>query len=216
MIILVFGKPGSGKGSVAEVFSEKSSFLHVSTGDIFRREIAKGTKLGLLADSYIKGGNLVPDDVTNPIVEAFLSDHKDLDLLLDGYPRTLNQAIFLDEALERLSLKISGVFDLECPDDLIIERLTSRRVCSSCGTIYNTRNHNPKVAGICDECGAPVIQSKDDSVESIKNRLMVYSKNTKPLIDYYNKKNLMYVVDGVADSPVVFSEICGILNAQNN
>ena len=101
-------------------------------------------------------------------------------------------------------------------DDLIIERLTSRRVCSSCGTIYNTRNHNPKVAGICDECGAPVIQRKDDSVESIKNRLMVYSKNTKPLIDYYNKKNLMYVVDGVADSPVVFSEICGILNAQNN
>lgn len=211
MIILVFGKPGSGKGSVAEVFSERSSFRHVSTGEIFRKEIAKKTELGLLADSYIKGGNLVPDEVTNSIVENFIVNHKDIDILLDGYPRTIPQAIFLDEALSKLNLKITGVFDLECEDSLVIERLSSRRVCSSCGAIYNTRNHNPKVPGVCDECHSPVIQRKDDSVESIKNRLKVYLRDTEPLINYYNNKNLLYKVDGRADSDVVFDEITGIL-----
>ncbi len=211
MIILVFGKPGSGKGSVAEVFSERSSFKHVSTGNIFRKEIAEKTELGLLADSYIKGGNLVPDEITNSIVENYLKANGKEDLLLDGYPRTIPQAIFLDEAVKRHNLKIMGVFDLECEDSLVIERLSSRRVCSECGAIYNTRNHNPKIPGVCDECHSPVIQRKDDSVESITNRLKVYERDTEPLINYYKERKLLYKVDGRADSDVVFEEITGIL-----
>ena len=212
MNILVLGKPGAGKGSVAEVFKEKTDIVHLSTGDIFRREMKEETELGLLAKSYIDKGNLVPDEVTNEIIRNILKKAPEKSYLFDGYPRTVNQAIFLKSAMAELGMKLDGVFDMETPNSLVIERLSSRRVCRSCGFIYNTRNHNPQVAGVCDICGGPVVQRKDDEAEAIKERLVVYERQTKPLIEYYESENLLFKVDGVKDSIDIFNEIMEIIH----
>jgi len=215
MNILVFGKPGAGKGSVAEVFSEKSKMVHLSTGDIFRREIREKTELGLLADSYISKGQLVPDSVTNDIIRKILEKDPHNSYLFDGYPRTINQAISLDKIMNDLGMNLNDVFDLEVDDNLVIWRLTARRVCSKCGAIYNLHNHLPKVDGVCDECGSPLIQRSDDTIKEINNRLQVYKNQTKPLIDYYQKKNLLFQVDGTKDAYDVYLAIMDILHNQD-
>ena len=212
MNLLVLGKPGAGKGSVAEVLVEKHpELIHLSTGDLFRREMREETELGLLAKSFIDKGHLVPDQVTNDIVKSVLEKNPEKSYLFDGYPRTVNQALALKENMAALGMKLDGVFDLEVDDDLVITRLSSRRVCKSCGAIYNTRNHNPKVEGICDVCGGPVIQRADDLAEAIKERLVVYANQTKPLIDYYLNEGLLFKVHGEADSIDVYNEIMEIL-----
>lgn len=212
MNLLVLGKPGAGKGSVAEVLVERhKGLIHLSTGDLFRREMREGTELGLLAKSFIDKGHLVPDQVTNDIVKSVLEKNPERSYLFDGYPRTVNQALALKENMAALGMKLDGVFDLEVDDNTVITRLSSRRVCKSCGAIYNTRNHNPKVEGVCDICGGPVIQRADDLAEAIKERLVVYANQTKPLIDYYLKEGLLYKVHGDADSEDVYDEIMEIL-----
>ena len=212
MNLLVLGKPGAGKGSVAEVLVERhKELIHLSTGDLFRREMREGTELGLLAKSFIDKGHLVPDQVTNDIVKSVLEKNPERSYLFDGYPRTVNQALALKENMAALGMKLDGVFDLEVDDNIVITRLSSRRVCKSCGAIYNTRNHNPQVEGVCDICGGPVIQRADDLAEAIKERLVVYANQTKPLIDYYSKEGLLYKVHGEADSTDVYDEIMEIL-----
>ncbi len=212
MNILLLGKPGAGKGSVAKEFKEKMNIVHLSTGDIFRNEIHEKTELGLLADSYISKGLLVPDEVTNEIIRSVLKKDPTNNYLFDGYPRTVNQAKFLKSAMAELGMKLDGVFDLETSDELVIVRLSSRRVCKTCGMIYNTRNHNPKVEGVCDVCGGKIIQRADDKEEAIKERLKVYNAQTKPLIEYYANEGLLHSVDSTKDSPELFEDILNIIN----
>lgn len=212
MNILLLGKPGAGKGSVAKEFKEKMNIVHLSTGDIFRNEIREKTELGLLADSYISKGLLVPDEVTNEIIRSVLKKDPTKNYLFDGYPRTVNQAKFLKSAMAELGMKLDGVFDLETSDELVIVRLSSRRVCKTCGMIYNTRNHNPKVEGVCDVCGGKIIQRADDKEEAIKERLKVYNAQTKPLIEYYANEGLLHSVDSTKDSPELFEDILNIIN----
>ena len=192
MIIIMLGAPGTGKGTVASILSEKLNIPQVSTGDIFRKNIAEQTELGKLADSYISKGNLVPDDVTIKIVEDRLKqDDVKEGIILDGFPRTIKQAEELDKILEKENKKVDMVINLTTPKEEIIERIVNRRVCSNqeCKTIYNLVMNKPKQEGICDKCGSELIQRKDDNVETVESRIDTYLKNTSPLVEYYTKQN---------------------------
>lgn len=192
MIIIMLGAPGTGKGTVASILSEKLNIPQVSTGDIFRKNIAEQTELGKLADSYISKGNLVPDDVTIKIVEDRLKqDDVKEGIILDGFPRTIKQAEELDKILEKDNKKVDMVINLTTPKEEIIERIVNRRVCSNqeCKTVYNIVLNPPKVEGICDKCGSKLLQRKDDNVETVESRIDTYLKNTSPLVEYYTKQN---------------------------
>ena len=192
MIIIMLGAPGTGKGTVASILSEKLNIPQVSTGDIFRKNIAEQTELGKLADSYISKGNLVPDDVTIKIVEDRLKqDDVKEGIILDGFPRTIKQAEELDKILEKENKKVDMVINLTTPKEEIIERIVNRRVCSNqeCKTVYNIVLNPPKVEGICDKCCSKLLQRKDDNVETVESRIDTYLKNTSPLVEYYTKQN---------------------------
>ena len=174
------------------ILSEKLNIPQVSTGDIFRKNIAEQTELGKLADSYISKGNLVPDDVTIKIVEDRLKqDDVKEGIILDGFPRTIKQAEELDKILEKENKKVDMVINLTTPKEEIIERIVNRRVCSNqeCKTVYNIVLNPPKVEGICDKCGSKLLQRKDDNVETVESRIDTYLKNTSPLVEYYTKQN---------------------------
>ena len=194
MYIVMLGAPGSGKGSAAKILARETNLPHISTGDIFREQIKKETELGKLANSYISKGQLVPDEVTIHIVKDRLSweDAKN-GIILDGFPRTIEQAKALDDILKEQGNKITLVPELIIPDQIIIERILNRATCSNkeCGAIYNTKFKPPKVEGICDICGAPLSTRIDDSEETIKNRLEVYRENSKDLIEYYKEKGAL-------------------------
>ena len=192
MIIIMLGAPGTGKGTVASILSEKLNIPQVSTGDIFRKNIAEQTELGKLADSYISKGNLVPDDVTIKIVEDRLKqDDVKEGIILDGFPRTIKQAEELDKILEKENKKVDMVINLTTPKEEIIERIVNRRVCANqeCKTVYNIVLNPPKVEGICDKCGSKLLQRKDDNVETVESRIDTYLKNTSPLVEDYTKQN---------------------------
>ena len=195
MVIIMLGAPGTGKGTVANILKDDLKIPQVSTGDIFRKNIKEGTELGKLAESYISKGNLVPDEVTNGIVESRLDDSDVQNgIILDGYPRTINQAEELDKMLEKRGKKVDLVINLTTPEEEIIERIVNRRVCSNhdCKTIYNLVLHPPVKEGICDKCGHEIIQRKDDTIETVKSRLDNYFKQTSPLVDYYEKNGKLY------------------------
>ena len=195
MVIIMLGAPGTGKGTVANILKEDLQIPQVSTGDIFRKNIKEGTELGKLAESYISKGNLVPDEVTNGIVESRLDDSDVKNgIILDGYPRTVNQAEELDKMLVKRGRKVDLVINLTTPEEEIIERIVNRRVCSNhdCKTIYNLVLHPPVKEGICDKCGHEIIQRKDDTIETVKSRLDNYFKQTSPLVDYYEKTGKLY------------------------
>ncbi|MEE0866317.1 MAG: adenylate kinase [Clostridia bacterium] len=195
MVIIMLGAPGTGKGTVANILKDDLQIPQVSTGDIFRKNIKEGTELGKLAESYISKGNLVPDEVTNGIVESRLDDSDVKNgIILDGYPRTVNQAEELEKMLEKRGRKVDLVVNLTTPEEEIIERIVNRRVCSNndCKTIYNLVLHPPVKEGICDKCGHEIIQRKDDTIETVKSRLDNYFKQTSPLVDYYEKTGKLY------------------------
>ena len=195
MIIIMLGAPGTGKGTVAGILQEKLGIKQVSTGDIFRKNIQEGTELGKIADSYISKGNLVPDDITIGIVENRLKDDDVKDgIILDGFPRTVVQAEALDKILKESGKKVDLVVNLTTPEEEIIERIVNRRVCSNseCKTIYNLQLNPPKVEGICDKCGSPLVQRKDDNEETVKSRIDNYMKQTSPLVEYYNAQGNLY------------------------
>jgi len=207
MNLVILGKPGAGKGSLCEQFKKYDEVFHVSTGDIFRAEIKAQTELGILADSYISKGQLCPDEVTNEIIKNLLKKDPNKSYLFDGYPRTVNQAEALKVNMAELGIKLDAVIDMIVPDDIVIERLSSRRICSNCRAIYNTRNHNPKIEGVCDICGGKVIIRDDDKIEAITKRLSVYENQTKPLIDYYTENKLIVNVDGLLDPKPLYDVI---------
>ncbi len=195
MYIVMLGAQGTGKGTVAKILAKKLNIPHVSTGDMFREQIKKETELGKLANSYISKGILVPDEVTNNIVKDRLTweDTKN-GVILDGYPRTLEQAKALDKVLEEQGKKITIVPELIIPDEVIMDRIIYRVTCSNkeCGAIYNTKLRPPKVEGICDICGSKLQVREDDSKQdAIKKRLEMYRENSKDLISYYEEKGVL-------------------------
>ncbi len=193
MYIVMLGAPGSGKGSAAKILAKKTALPHISTGDMFREQIKKETELGNLANSYISKGQLVPDEVTINIVKDRLSweDAKN-GVILDGFPRTIEQAKALDEFLKGQEKSVTLVPEIIIPDQVIIERILNRATCSNkeCGAIYNTKFKPPKIEGICDICGAPLSIRNDDNEETIKSRLEVYRQNSKDLVEYYKENGV--------------------------
>lgn len=195
MIIIMLGAQGTGKGTVAGIISKSIGLPQVSTGDIFRQNISEKTELGIEADKYISKGNLVPDNITVPMVEDRLTweDAKN-GVILDGFPRTIEQAEKLDEILSKNGKKVDLVVNLVTPKEELIDRMLTRRVCTNqeCKATYNTKLNPPKREGICDRCGSPLKQREDDSdPKAIERRLEIYEEKTSPLVQYYDKKGVL-------------------------
>ena len=195
MFFIILGAQGTGKGTVAGIISKSIGLPQVSTGDIFRQNISEKTELGIEADKYISKGNLVPDNITVPMVEDRLTweDAKN-GVILDGFPRTIEQAEKLDEILSKNGKKVDLVVNLVTPKEELIDRMLTRRVCTNqeCKATYNTKLNPPKREGICDRCGSPLKQREDDSdPKAIERRLEIYEEKTSPLVQYYDKKGVL-------------------------
>ena len=208
MRFILLGPPGAGKGTQAAVIKDKYSIAHVSTGDILRENVKKGTSLGKEAKSFMDSGKLVPDELIIAMVRDRLKNTDCVKgFLLDGFPRTVSQAEALDHLLSNLEVNLDAVILLDVPDDVVIERLSGRRICRRCGTIYHV-NFNPSADGsVCDRCGGEIYQRDDDREEVIRNRLNVYYEQTSPLIEYYEKKSLLKKVDASESSDTVLTMI---------
>ncbi|MEM7819224.1 MAG: adenylate kinase [Candidatus Aenigmatarchaeota archaeon] len=217
MNLIFFGPPGSGKGTYASRVSSSLAIAHISTGDMFRAEVNANTKLGKLADKYMKAGKLVPDKITiNMLKKRIKKPDCKNGFILDGFPRTIAQM----KALEKI-VKIDLVLNFKLPEKMIIQKTLARRVCEKCGAIYNIADIKvknihlppllPKKDGICDKCGGHLIQRKDDNIKTIKDRLNIYKKQTKPLLEYYKKKRLMKNINVIGPPevmvPIIIDEI---------
>ena len=212
MKIVMLGAPGAGKGTQAKMIAAKYGIPHVSTGDIFRANIKNGTELGKEAKSYMDKGALVPDELTVRILlDRVAQDDFAKGYVLDGFPRTIPQAEVLDAELTKLNDKIDFAINVDVPDENIVRRMSGRRSCPSCGATYHIVHIPPKQEGVCDKCGAALVQRDDDKEETVKNRLKVYHEQTQPLIDFYEKKGVLKNVDGTVDSEEVFAAIVKIL-----
>lgn len=211
MNIILLGPPGAGKGTQAKKISEYYSLPHISTGDILRENINNNTDLGKKAKAYMERGELVPDDILIKIIRDRLSKPDCSEgFLLDGYPRTLPQADALTKILTELNKKLGAVLNIEVRDEELIERLSGRRMCA-CGASYHVRFNPPEKEGVCDMCKGTLYQRADDKAEAIKNRLIVYKKQTQPLIEYYSKKGLLRTIDGGKDILAIFEDIKKLL-----
>ena len=202
MNILIMGGPGAGKGTMSAKIVEKYNVCHISTGDIFRSEIGNQTELGMMAKSYMDKGLLVPDEVTNQMVKSYLENLEDKKngFLLDGYPRTIDQAKAFDALSEGSDLAIDTVIAMELDFSVLSGRITGRRLCRNCGEIYHMVTKPPEQEGVCDNCGGELYQRKDDTEESLKVRLDEYSRQTEPVLDFYEKKGLVKHIN--ADQPI--------------
>ena len=214
MKIVVLGGPGAGKGTQVARLSKRLGIVHISTGDIFRENIFGNTELGKVANTYISKGHLVPDLLTCDMVRERLSkDDCKSGYALDGFPRTIEQAKFFDSYLKERNEKFDAVVNIRIEDvSVIIERLGGRRTCLNCGATYHTKINKPKKEGICDVCQSELIQRRDDSADTIENRLEVYHKQTKPLIEYYKKRGMLIEIDGNGSADEVEERILGILD----
>lgn len=195
MIIIMLGAQGTGKGTVAGLISESLEIPQISTGDIFRKNISEKTSLGIEADKYMSKGDLVPDEITVPMIENRLKfDDAKNGAILDGFPRTIKQAEILDEMLSKIGKKVDLVINLVTPRDEIIDRMLTRRVCTNqdCKATYNIKLHPPKVENVCDKCGAKLKQREDDSdPKAINKRLEIYEEKTSPLVEFYENKGVL-------------------------
>ena len=195
--IVLLGPPGAGKGTQAKAISDELDLPHISSGDIFRENLNKQTKLGKVAERYINKGELVPDDVTIEMIKERLS-HDDCEkgALLDGFPRTAAQAQALDSMLEDFDGKVDGVPYIKVDQPELIQRLTGRRTCPTCGSVFHVKFNPPENEGICDKDGSKLIQREDDKVDTVTNRIRVYHEQTQPLIDYYRDKGILIEING--------------------
>lgn len=216
MNLILLGPPGAGKGTQAKLISSNFKVPHISTGDIFRANISQNTELGIRAKQYMDKGLLVPDEVTIDIVKDRLTnDDCKNGFLLDGFPRTVKQAEALDKFLNENGSRIDASILIDVPKEDIFGRMTGRRVCSKCGASYHIKFNPTKVEGKCDLCGSAVIQRKDDSEETVKERLDVYDKQTQPLVEYYKSEKVLKPVDGAQDINKVFEDINNALREKN-
>lgn len=186
MRVVIFGPPGSGKGTYASRLTQKLGVPHISTGDLVREEIRNNTPLGKTVENYSNSGALVPDDVITEILKNRISTEVSKGFILEGYPRTVNQA----KALERIT-KLDAVVNLGVPDDLIVARLSARLQCRACGEIYNERNLKPKISGKCDKCDGELYRRVDDQPEVIRERLKVYREASEPVVEFYRAKSIL-------------------------
>ncbi len=204
MKIILLGPPGAGKGTIAKALMDYDGSVQISTGDILRAAVAAGTELGKQAETAMKAGDLVSDELIMGIMgERLQQEDCQRGYLLDGFPRTLPQARALKVLLEELGEELDCALELDIPRDVIIDRLTTRRTCSNCGEIYNVKTRPPKVDGVCDVCGGPVLQRDDETEEAIENRLQVYQQQTAPLIDFYRDEGLLVSVPSSDIEPVM-------------
>jgi adenylate kinase len=199
--IVLLGPPGAGKGTQAKVLSGKLNLVHISTGDIFRQAKKTGSQLGETLADYMNRGALVPDDIVNQVVIERLKqdDVKSAGFILDGYPRTDNQAMALDKALDLIGMSLDMVIYMKTTNDIILARLTGRRVCRKCGNIFHVTNIPPKKIDTCDYCGGELYQRDDDKEETVLKRLEVYEQQTQELIEYYGKRAILKTVSGDLD-----------------
>jgi adenylate kinase len=208
------GLPGAGKGTQAEKIVEKYGIPHISTGDMFRAAIKDGTELGLKAKSFMDKGDLVPDEVTIGIVRERLSkDDCNKGFLLDGFPRTVAQAEALENILSDLNKKIDFVINIDVDQEILMERLTGRRICKSCGATYHLVFNPPAKQDVCDKCGGDLYQRADDNEETVGNRLEVNLKQTKPLLDFYETKGYLRNINGQQDIRIVFADLDKLLGS---
>jgi adenylate kinase len=214
MRIIVLGAPGAGKGTQASKISEKMKIPHISTGDIFRYNIKNNTELGKKAKDFIDKGLLVPDNLTVDILNDRLKrDDCKKGFLLDGFPRNIKQAEALDEELKKMNVGLDLVLNILIEDDEVIRRISGRRVCSKCNKSYHLIYKVPKKEGICDECGSKLFQRDDDKEETVKKRLKTYYEQTKPLEEYYQKRNLLKSVasrDAIEDTTAEVFKVIGV------
>ena len=212
MHILLMGPPGAGKGTQAAKLVKKYGIPHISTGDMFRAAVKEGTELGKKAKACMDAGQLVPDEITIGIVrERLQKPDCTKGFILDGFPRTVEQADALDGILKSLSIHLTRAVDISVPSSSLIERAVGRRVCKKCGAAYHIRFNPSKKDGVCDECGGETYQRADDSEETMKSRLSVYDAQTKPLIRYYQKAGLYSEIDGSQEMSKVFADITSCL-----
>ena len=214
MHIILMGPPGAGKGTQAANLVKRYGILHISTGDMFREAVKEGTLLGKEAKSYMDAGKLVPDEVTIGIVRERLSkpDCKK-GFILDGFPRTVEQADALTEILADNGIKLTGVLNISVPAADLIERAVGRRICKNCGHSFHVKFNPTKVEGVCDDCGGTTYQRADDSEETMKSRLSVYESSTRPLIEYYKKAGVYKEIDGRQDIAKVEADLAAVLEA---
>ena len=211
--MIFLGPPGAGKGTFAVMLKDEMGIAHISTGEIFRREIKNETELGKTAKKYVESGGLVPDEIVAAMVSKRLSEADCKDgFILDGFPRTIKQAELLKENLAENGGKIDGAILFDAGDELLLQRLTARMACPKCGKDYNKLFSPPKKQWFCDECDVELTQRKDDTLETAKSRLDLYKKETAPLIDYYKKENLLCAVDSEGDKPSVLKALQKVIN----
>ena len=211
MNIILFGPPGAGKGTQAKKLVDFYGIPQISTGDILRANVGKGTELGFAAKAYMDKGELVPDEVLIGIIKNRLKEQDcSKGFILDGYPRTVPQADALAVILKEIGKPIDVVLNLEVPDEVLVERISNRLMCK-CGASYHTISNPPKKDNICDLCGCEIFQRADDKEEAVQNRLNVYKKQTQPLINYYAKQGLLVSLDGTRDIDEVFEDINAVL-----
>lgn len=212
MNLIFLGPPGAGKGTQAKMVSEKYGIPQISTGDMLREAVAKGTELGRKAKEYMDRGELVPDEVVIGIVRERLQQPDcDRGFILDGFPRTLAQAEALDEMLKEMGKKIDAVINIVVPEEDVVKRITFRRTCKNCGAVYHLIYNPPQEDNKCDKCGGELYQRDDDREETVRERYRVYRENTEPLIEYYRRKGVLYDVDGTKDIEGVWEQIDAIL-----
>jgi adenylate kinase len=197
MRLVLLGPPGSGKGTQASTLAEELEVPHIATGDLFRAEIESGSEAGVLANSYIRHGNLVPNEVVNLMMRARLAQPDCEGFVLDGYPRTVQQADALEETLREVSRPLSAAISIEVPDEAIVERAIGRLLCPDCGAIYHLTSKPPRLPGICDVCRAQLSVREDDQPSTVRHRLTVYHRITKPVLEFYQERNLLRTVDGI-------------------
>lgn len=212
MRLILLGPPGAGKGTQAEFILEKYGVPHISTGDIFRKNIKEGTELGVKAKAYMDRGELVPDKLVVAIVEdRLLQPDCQKGFLLDGFPRTEVQAQELDTVLNKMGVELSAVINIKVNPDVLVGRAIGRRICKECGATYHIVNNPTKQDGMCDKCGGTLYQRSDDVEETVKNRINVYVNETSPLIQYYEKRGKLVDVNGEQDINVVSNDIVNAL-----
>ncbi len=213
--LLIMGKPGAGKGTQARKLLKHYHLYHISTGNIYRKEIKNNTEIGIMARKYLADGHLVPDKMTNDIVRNVLGTQKyPHGFMLDGYPRTDAQADALDQMLDEMGLHLTAIINVDVSDDVLIHRITGRRVCPNCAQTYHVENNKPEADGICDKCNTPLIQREDDSEAAVMNRLKAYNLKTKPLLEHYEKKGLLVEIDGNRPVMEVYNDILKIIGEE--
>ncbi len=204
MRLILLGAPGAGKGTVAKLLTKVDGSVQISTGDILRGAVKDGTELGKKAEAFMTAGDLVPDQLIMDIMgERLLADDCQSGFLLDGFPRTIPQAEALTLLLEKLNIKLDAAVNLNVPRDVILDRLTTRRTCTDCGAIYNVKSNPPKVEGVCDACGGPVVQRDDETEEAISKRLDVFNEQTAPLVGFYKDADLLLDINATSSDEVV-------------